>query len=365
MDWTKQADTMMQTWTEAQKKMWESWFNLAKGSSNMTTTPFPVNPDVMKQWQQMASQGLDSWTSGADPVARNVAKQLIASQEALYRFLQLMSRAWQAMAPKIEAGEDWQSVMKQYSDQWVQSMVGGPTGLMNSGKDINELWQFYIQEWTKISQPWTRLWQDSPGNLGSVMMGGGTELAELTKVHWDVFERTFGGMTEVPGLGYNRELNAKLLKGFDAWTDLQKANAEFQVFLGKTWNIAIEQFMQDLVAMSEKGEKIDSIRDLMNMWMEIIDQTFSKMYVSEEYLEIQKKLAAGVMTYKMKQQQIMEVMLKSFDLPTRSELDDAYRTMYELRKEVRAMKKQLKAQDGGGKKAKPKSTKETTEAQAG
>jgi class III poly(R)-hydroxyalkanoic acid synthase PhaE subunit len=297
---------------------------------------------------------------GADPVARNVAKQLVASQEAMFRFLQLFSRGWQAMAPKIEAGEDWQSVMKQYSDQWVQTMVGGPTGMMNSGKDINELMQFYMQGWTKMSQPWMQLFQDSPGNLSQVLMGGGTELAELSKLHWDVFERSFGGMTEVPGLGSNRELNAKIAKGFDSWTELQKCNAEFQVFLGKTMNVAIEQFMQDLITMSEKGEKIESIRDLMNMWMEIIDQTFSKMYVSEEYLDLQKRLAASVMQNKIEQRKIMEVILKALDLPTRSELDDAYLTMYELRKDVRAMKKQLKALSDDGKKApaKRKSTKD-------
>jgi class III poly(R)-hydroxyalkanoic acid synthase PhaE subunit len=363
MDWTKQADTMMQTWSEAQKKMFEGWFNLAKGSSGMQSTPFPVNPDIMKQWQQMATQGLDSWTSGADPVARNAAKQLIASQEAMYRFIQLFSRAWQAMAPKIEAGEDWQSVMKQYSDQWVQTMIGGPTGMMNSGKDINELLQFYMQGWTKISQPWMQLFQDSPGNFSQVLMGGGTELAELTKLHWDVVERTFGGMTEIPGLGSNRELNAKLLKGFDAWTSLQKSNAEFQVFLGKTMNVAVEQFMQDLITMSEKGEKIESLRDLMNMWMEIIDQTFSKMYVSEEYLELQKRLAAGVMTYKIQQQQIIELLIKPLDLPSRSEVDDAYLTIYELRKDVRALKKQMKALSDDGKKA-PAKSKSTKDAKA-
>jgi hypothetical protein len=43
-----------------------------------------------------------------------------------------------------------------------------------------------------------------------------------------------------------------------------------------------------------------------------------------------------------------------FDIPTRSELDDAYRTMYELRRDVRAMKKMLKAQDAPSKKSTPK-----------
>lgn len=359
MDWTKQAETMMQTWTEAQKKMWEGWFDLAKTTTDSGPTPLPAFTDMFKPWQQMM-QGANMWTSTADPAARNVARQLIAGQEAMYNFLQVVTRAWQAMAPKIEAGEDWQTVLNEYSNQWVQTMIGGPAGMMSAGQDINELGKFYMQEWHKLTQPWMQLMQESPGHFGKIAMGGSTELAELSKMHWDVYERTFGRLTEVPGMGYNRELNAKIANAFDGWVDLQKANAKFQQVMGRTFSKAFEKFMKDMVTMSEKGEKIDSVRDLMNMWMETIDQSFTYMYVSEDYLEVQNELAASVMKYKMKQQQVIEVIQGMFDMPTRSELDDAYRTMYELRKEVRALKKSLKEENTSSSASKSSSRSKST-----
>lgn len=362
MDWTKQAEAMMQTWGEAQKKTWESWYDLMRGASNANDSPFGFYPDMMKQWQDMSMQTLNSWTAGTDPTAQNAARQMMASQEAMMRFMQSITQAWQAIAPKVEAGEDWQSVLREYSNQYFQSVFGLPTGAMSAGKDLNELWQFYMQEWQKMSQPWLQSWMQSPTNLSHVMMGGSSELAQLSKFHWDVYERTFGGITELPGMGYNRELNAKILRGFDSWVDLQKVSAEYHTMLTETFSKAFESFMGKLVAMSEKGEVIDSIQDLANLYFDTVDETFTKLYVSEDYLDLQNNLSKAVMVNKMTQQEIMEVFQEMLDMPTRSELDDAYRSLNDLRKEVKALKRTLKAQNqsASGSKAAAKSTKSTT-----
>ena len=180
MDWTKQAETMMQTWGEAQKKAWENWYDLMRGASNSNGSPFGFYPDVMKQWQEMSLQTLNAWTAGADPTAQNAARQMMASQESMMRFMQSITQAWQAIAPKVQAGEDWQSVLRDYSNQYFQSMMGAPTGFMSAGKDINELFQFYMQEWQKMSQPWMQSFLQSPTNVSHIMMGGSSELAQLS-----------------------------------------------------------------------------------------------------------------------------------------------------------------------------------------
>ena len=346
MDWNKQAETMMQTWTEAQKTMWQNWFSLVQNATNnnASQSPFSFNgTDWMQQWQRTAMQGFNAWSSGDDPMARNMAQQLVMSQEMMMRFLQMMTQTWQAIAPKVEAGEDWRSVINDYSKQWFQSMAGGPTGMMSVSKDINELWQFYVQEWQKISQPWIQSLMASPTNLGQLLMGGNSELAALSNFHWDAYERTVGRMTEIPGLGMNRELNIKIMNGFEAWVEMQKMMGEYYAHVSKTWTQAFETFIEKLVKMSEEGKVIDSVQDLMNLWFDTVDETFMHTYVSEEYLGLQKNLSAAAMKNKMRQQEILEVFLGMLDLPTRSELDDAYRSLNDLRKEVRGLKREMKA----------------------
>jgi hypothetical protein len=45
--------------------------------------------------------------------------------------------------------------------------------------------------------------------------------------------------------------------------------------------------------------------------------------------------------YRLYQQQILEVFLKMYDLPTRTEVDEIHHSIYELLKEVKSLKKAL------------------------
>jgi class III poly(R)-hydroxyalkanoic acid synthase PhaE subunit len=249
----------------------------------------------------------------------------------------------------VEAGEDWQATLTDYSNQWFQQLVEGSTGTVSGSKDINALWRFYMEEWQKLTQSWQQNWGQTPWQLSQAILGSGTQLGELSRLHWDAYERSFGRMTETPLMGSNRELMAKLINGFDTWVEFRKTSTGYHLILAKTSAQAFEEVMKELVALSERGEKVDSVRQLMNLWMDTIDHTFSKLYKSEEYLDVQQELSTAVMKYRLQEQEITEIVLKALNLPTRSELDDAYRSLYELRKEVKAIKKALKEREGSTK----------------
>lgn len=345
MDWNKQAETVVQTWSEAQQKMWSNWLDLSKGAATNQENPFAFYANMIKQWQEMTSQGMQTWMSGADPAAQNLARQIMTSQETMMRFMQAFAQTWKSILPKIEAGEDWQSALKGYSEQWVNSLTGIPANMMTANTDINQLWQLYIKEWQGLGKFWLQSLQEPPKSFSdlSAMLGSGTELGYLSNLHWDTYERVSSSLTDLPSLGYNRELNLKLANAFDTWIDVQRASNDYRIVLSKAWAQAFETFVQTLIDKGEKGEVIDSMQDLMNLWFDTVDQTFTHMYVTEDYLAIQKNLAAAAMTHKMRQQEILELFMKMADMPTRSELDDAYRSIYELRKEVKALKKEFKA----------------------
>jgi uncharacterized coiled-coil DUF342 family protein len=52
------------------------------------------------------------------------------------------------------------------------------------------------------------------------------------------------------------------------------------------------------------------------------------------------------MKYRIEEQKVVEEMMKATYVPTRSEMDEAHRNIYELRKEVKALKKALNQKPG-------------------
>jgi class III poly(R)-hydroxyalkanoic acid synthase PhaE subunit len=142
-------------------------------------------------------------------------------------------------------------------------------------------------------------------------------------------------------VGYNREQNTKLLKAFDAFVDLRNVDIQYRTALAVAMGEAVRETMNKLANLAKEGKSINSVRELNRLWLDVADEVFSEMYASEEYVQVQKDLSSAGLKYKIESQKVIEMVLEALHIPTRSELDDTYRTLYELRKEVKALKKQV------------------------
>jgi class III poly(R)-hydroxyalkanoic acid synthase PhaE subunit len=204
-----------------------------------------------------------------------------------------------------------------------------------------ELWQLYVEGLQKLGQLWAEPLQQSLEIASRAMPGGhGSALIELTNLYWNSYEKTFGRFLQSPTLGYTREFSNKWLLGFDSWINFYKASFDYQVVLVDVWGRAFEELMQELVSSESKGE-IQNWRQLLQVWSSVFERVFAQTFRSEDALQIQGKFLNAAMTYRLHQQQLMEIFLKMNDLPIRSEVDEVHRSIYELRKEIKSLKKSL------------------------
>jgi class III poly(R)-hydroxyalkanoic acid synthase PhaE subunit len=340
-DWTEQAEQLLKSWTLAQKNVWDSWQDFA-GRAGGAQKPqgFTMNP---MEWFQ---QSISAWT---DPtgVARDAGQQIFGSQFSMMRNLEMLTKAWQMIAPKLDAGQDWRSPLSDFTTNWFQQLTGGPQDLFETSKDTAALFQSYMSQWGPLLRPWmsSAIEATGSGHLGEMMLGGSAGLGRLFAMEQDEFQAApFTGLADIPSMGVAREHQAKILRAFDAFVDLRRRMLELNKLTVGALTKSVESVMTTLVEKSKRGEKIESVRELNRLWINSADDVFTKMYVSEEYLKLQRELSSAAMTYKIMQQDVMEMVLKSLNLPTRSELDDAYKTLYELRKEVKSLKKALQEQ---------------------
>ncbi len=174
-----------------------------------------------------------------------------------------------------------------------------------------------------------------------VVVGYASALSELTNLYWDIYEKSFGSVLQSPSLGYTREFNNKLFKSFDAWINFSKASVDYQLVLLNVWLKASEELMRELASSKEKGETVQDWQQFLQVWSSVFDRVFAQTFRAENALEVQGNFLNSAMTYRLYQQQLMEVFLKMYDLPTRSEVDEIHRSIYELRKEIKSLKKSI------------------------
>jgi class III poly(R)-hydroxyalkanoic acid synthase PhaE subunit len=325
MDWVKQSQEMMTAWAKTQQAMWEEWSQMFAPQSN----------NLMEQWQQMAQDSVKAWTENADETAQSVAERMVSSQAGMMRMLDLTMQVWQNM---VGAGDDWPQQLDKQMDKIRAELVGN----VNATNNVNELWQRYIQQWQGFFAPWTNAAAQSATFGPAAAMGDKDALLEMTKLYWDAYQDTFGQMLQAPGLGYSREWDEKLRQGFASYVDLQEAALQYQVVMADMWVQSYEELVTEMMEEAADGEPV-GVRGFLNRWSTTADRVFKSAFASQEYITIQSRFVNMLMLYRKRQREIMEVMLEYFDLPTRDEVDESHRRIYELRKEVKQLRRELAA----------------------
>jgi class III poly(R)-hydroxyalkanoic acid synthase PhaE subunit len=342
--WTEQTKTMVKALAETQKQMWKTWFEGMPGMPSATS----LYRGVAHQGPEAAAEGFKAWAAESEQVAKDVAERLLTTQGNMLRFLNLSLRAWQAIAPTTVSGEDWHATLRNYTENLRQQLLLFPQEMQKAFQDTDELWRLYREQWKGLVQPWMESLRGTPWHFGQASTGNGSPLMELPNLYWDAYERTFGRLLESPSLGLTRELNADILNGFDAWLDYRRASFEYQVTLGETWVHAFEEFARQLVAQAEKGETVSGVRKLLFLWIEVVDRVFTDVFRGEDYIRIQGHLVNAATAYRLREREVVDAFLKGSHLASRSELDEAYRRIYELRKDVKELKKTLQGIKGDG-----------------
>ena len=112
------------------------------------------------------------------------------------------------------------------------------------------------------------------------------------------------------------------------------------------WAKAFDELMRELAASEGKSRTIQNWRQFLQVWSSLFDRVFAETFRSQDTVEIQGKFLNAALTYRLHQQQLMEVFLKMNDLPTRSEVDEVHRSIYEMRKEIKSLKKAVAESQG-------------------
>lgn len=202
----------------------------------------------------------------------------------------------------------------------------------------------FAKAWAEIGSETTKSWFAVVKTVSSIA-NGKTEPAtrphnpwiELNHFYWNLmYENTLGNLVQMPLLGSTRGFNIKLLQAFDAWARLYPASVDYQIVLAEIQLQALEKMLQEL---TEKGEAAKDWPELQQLWSRTADRVFEEAFCLEDNLKIRGQLLNAVSHYKLCQQDVMEIWLKTMNLPLRSEVDEIHKNIYELRKELKDLKK--------------------------
>ena len=204
-----------------------------------------------------------------------------------------------------------------FSDLWASAaqVSGSLTKALQTGDKPDPI---VVEMLGKIFDP--RLWFSATDDMDEALqrMAEGPRLADL----WNA-ERKFAAM-------------------FNAWVAMRRRSLEHNAVMLDAWIQAAGAFAQELNQRAERGETLESWREVLALWVETANRVLLETQRSEAFLKTQREVLKASTDLRLAQQEVAAFYSEMFGYPTRAELDDVYKTVTELRRDLRALQHRIR-----------------------
>jgi hypothetical protein len=144
-------------------------------------------------------------------------------------------------------------------------------------------------------------------------------------------------MAEGPRLADLWDTERRMLDVFNAWTALRRRSIEHNTVMLEAWMRAAGSFAKTLNEKADRKETLGSWREVLALWVETANTALLETQRSEKYLQSQREILKASTDLRLAQQALAAFYSEVFGYPTRAELDDVYRTVTELRRQLRTL----------------------------
>lgn len=180
----------------------------------------------------------------------------------------------------------------------------------------------------------------------------GSKLAGATPAEFDTaFDRTYGALGDAFGLGPARRLHAAWREAIAASVAQHDARNSHALLVQEALTQGFQRLLRALAEKADAGERIDSVFALLRLWAAKTEEVMHETLQSERGLAATAALTRSGLAYRRRMQDVAHVYAELLDMATRRELDDAYREIQALKRELRGLRA-TRADDGAPKQRK-------------
>jgi class III poly(R)-hydroxyalkanoic acid synthase PhaE subunit len=148
-------------------------------------------------------------------------------------------------------------------------------------------------------------------------------------------------MAEGPRLADLFDLERRYARVMRAWTELRRRTLEHQRIVLDAWMRAGRRYAEELAGHASADAKPLEPKQAFQLWTEMANREFLEVQRGEAFLASQREMIRASTELRLAQQELVEHFGKQYGFPTRTELDDVHRTLTEMRREMRRMRRAL------------------------
>ncbi len=167
----------------------------------------------------------------------------------------------------------------------------------------------------------------------------------LSKRWLNFYQDSFGKFLAAPQLGIQREALQQVNAAIAAYHPFMAAAGDFLVTFSKPLKKSMDIIQQTLQDEDRMNSEFNSAKDLYNFAVKIFEKEYDNWLKSPEGVQTVAGMVEKYMEYKKTLIPVRDNWFKSLAMPTRTEMEDVYKGLYELKKKSRQQEAVIREQN--------------------
>jgi hypothetical protein len=347
-----QAFEFFNNWMSNQMSMAKNWQEMSQGmfkgmpQMNAMNTDYSNMMNVLNSWKDSMSntytQMMEQFNNGT---AKNSFGGLFNNAEMYMNLFQLMMPMMKGLNDKTYTPEMFKTMFntelyknmmdKMFNMQpdfmktMMDNMTGGMKDSMGKMMDMNK-GMFDTFKNNMTSQMGTMMPQDMMGN----MLNNYNQMFNQMNSTFAPFTKLMPQNEQTATMDMMKEMS-------NMATVYNMKNSQLQYMMYATGLKAMEEFSETLYSKMRNGEDTKNFMEIYKEFLSVQDKHFISLFETDEYSKLMGEVSAMQLTLKKKIEKQMEKSLSKLPLINRTEMDELYKTIHELKKRINMLEKQI------------------------
>jgi len=348
------ANTSMNQLQDFQQQWWnasQNWMSQANNASSQWSNPF-------SQW---TSPFQNMGKGFSDDTMKDAWKNMTNSSAAYMKFYEMWSPVYKNMLNNSFSNEG----TKNFNFDSFRELMDRTISSVSPVQTKEMIQQF--QSWVEVVNNYNKhIYQQFTGSIPenfkslAPFLAFGNDQSNAYNNVFSVYQRAISPLVRLFNPGKESELNNLVSGMMEKLSVYGQKLAELQQQMyangAKTW----EAFVADNMEQMKKGVDLSNAQEVFQKWIAKNEESTIALFKTDAYSKIQGELLDLGLEIKQHSEKIAETLLSSLPVVLRSEADELYTTIYELRKRISVLEKQNDGADAEVKEAKTSKKKTAT-----
>jgi hypothetical protein len=150
----------------------------------------------------------------------------------------------------------------------------------------------------------------------------------------------------MPGLFLGRELQEKSANTVAAWFEVLRAGGPYAALLVEASARSAPAVVAEVAGGVVRRPRSVSTAGAIKAALEGCERGSGRILRSERYCAAQGRLVNALATFRIHESELADTLLRLGHIPTRADTDDMGRLVHDLRRDLRALRRQVEEIDG-------------------